>query len=192
MRRRTFITALGGVALLPLAGRAQQPARMRRVGVLLTLSERALYSGNGDDHCAGAGTFRVGRGQEYPDGLSLLPRAIQLSLTPMPQRWSVSRQTRFLQALRQRSRRCSSIRPRYRSFSCSCRSRRAGLCSEPRATRRQHHGVHLLRRPHDGKMAATPESGCTSRHASRRHLQPRYQRLRTFVYSRDRSRRPDV
>jgi putative ABC transport system substrate-binding protein len=39
VRPRTFVTALGGVALLPLAGRAQQPARMRRVGVLLTLSE---------------------------------------------------------------------------------------------------------------------------------------------------------
>src|SRR5215831_14836814 len=39
MRRRAFVTALGGVALLPVAGRAQQPERTRHVGVLLTSPE---------------------------------------------------------------------------------------------------------------------------------------------------------
>ena len=45
MRRRELIVGLGGAVVWPVAARAQQPERMRRVGALMNARRAILRAG---------------------------------------------------------------------------------------------------------------------------------------------------
>src|SRR3954468_19462144 len=66
MKRRAFITLLGGAATWPLSGRAQQPERMRRIGILLNAA-------------ANDAEFQAWVG-EFQQGLALLGWAVGVNV----------------------------------------------------------------------------------------------------------------
>jgi hypothetical protein len=48
LRRREFITLLGGAAAWPLTAHAQQPEKMRRIGVLMGVADDREGQGPSD------------------------------------------------------------------------------------------------------------------------------------------------
>ena len=97
MKRREFITLLGGAAAAwPLAARAQQPERMRRIGVLIDLAaDDAEVTGPHRGVPAGLAGIGLDHGRnvriDYPLGREAMP-------TPFAntrRNWSRSRRTSF-------------------------------------------------------------------------------------------------
>jgi putative tryptophan/tyrosine transport system substrate-binding protein len=84
LRRREFITLLGGAAAWPISARAQQPERVRRIGVLMGYPEGdpqaqanviALRQGLRE-----VGWTRGAMSRSFIVGLA----AIQIRLAPLP------------------------------------------------------------------------------------------------------------
>ena len=166
MRRREFITLLGGAAVAwPLAARAQQPERVRRVGVLVGLAENdpemkeriaGLRQGLEKLGWAEGSNLRI----DYrfaPAGaqarllarelIALQPDVILTSSTPAT-------------AAMQQETENDPDRLRWRR-----RPDRFGLCCELVAARRQSHRPVAIRGGHHRQMAGDAQGNCTEFYA---------------------------
>ena len=65
MNRREFISLIGGAAGWPLAARAQQPERVRRIGVLMG------FAGSDPDAQATVGAFQEGLNLGWVEGRNI-------------------------------------------------------------------------------------------------------------------------
>ena len=117
--RREFITLLGGAAAAwPLAARAQQPERMRRIGVLMN------FAADDPEGQARLAAFLQGL-QElgWTDGRNVRidiagPQAMPNTFANMRRNWSRSRRTSSWPSARQRSGAVAAGDP-HRARSCS-------------------------------------------------------------------------
>ena len=175
VKRREFITLLGGAAAAwPLAARAQQADRMRRIGVLMGYAESDLEV---QAHIA---AFREGlqklgwtEGRNIqidtrwaaPDDAASMRRFAKELVALQPD-VILSNTTPTTTALLQQTR----YHPH--CFRDRCRPDRQRFCRQLRAAWRQRHRFHLYGTDDGGQVAGTAKGDCTARRPDRDAVQP--------------------
>src|SRR5438552_13245455 len=173
MRRREFITLLGGAAVTwPLAARAQQPERVRRIGLL------SFYAENDAE--------APGYIAKFLEALEQLGwahgRNVQIDY-----RWAGADRDRFQRyATESRGTQtgpdcwsehsCSGGAatgdPRHSDRVCKClRSNRQRFHRKPVSAWQPHYRLQQLRTRDGGQMGGIAQGDCTVRHPDRTHVQ---------------------
>ena len=158
VKRREFITLLGGAAAWPISAQAQQPDRLRRIGILLMVNAEATSLRTELRESLGKSGYVEGQNLKFEvrsaDGnLDLLPRlAAELVATKVDV--IVAQFTPSALA----AKRATTEIPD--SIFCR-RSGRNGHCTEPCATWRKFHWPL-----HNGRRIANQKRGTAARYAS--------------------------
>src|SRR5262249_41933497 len=144
MKRREFVTLLGGAAAWPVAARAQQRERSRRIGVLMGAFAESDREGQ-----IFVAAFREGLQKSgWTEGRNIrIDTRWVAGETEGMQRLAkelVALQPDLIVSANTPHHRCAApTDPHYPDYFCErCRSGRQRLRGEPVAARRQHHRFH--------------------------------------------------